>query len=281
MSENKNLSTPNQAIENYIKRVTELSQLGQKIPSNEELLKIASELGISDEEIIYAQRQSQAHFIRAQGYSNLCHWDDAIAELEEALAFNPFNLPMLHLLINCYLGRWKEKHNKQDEQQINFRVKQCLEIQPNDQESLDLLAKLDIFTRNYKYQFWGITGFILILIGSTIGFLFLNNISLNLFSENDKKIQGVKDELVKEIEQLTNNQQILYNQLSEKVNTQEKLEEDTQLQIQILKNEIQKLTEQNQQLTEKINNQNPPIPDSKISPQPKDNDNKNKSENKI
>lgn len=266
MTDHKNLSNTNQAIETYIQRVTELSQLGQKIPTNEELLTIASELGISDKEITSAQKQSQAHFIRAQGYVTLRHWDDAIAELEEALAFNPFNLPMLHLLINAYLGRWKERHNKQDEELIKFRVKQCLEIQPDDQESLNFLAKLDQFVNNYKYQLWGITGISLIIIGSGIGFFLLNNISLNLFSQNDKKIQGVKDELINEIKQLKDEQKILYEQLSEKVKIQEEIDKDSQLQIQILKNEIQKLNQQNQELNNKLNNQNKPIPDIK-SPQ--------------
>lgn len=256
MTEHKNLLTPNQAIETYIQRVTELSQLGQKIPTNEELLTIASELGISDKEIASAQKQSQAHFIRAQGYVTLLHWDDAINELEEALAFNPFNLPMLHLLINAYLGRWKQRHNKQDEEQIKFRVKQCLEIQPDDQESLKLLAKLDQFVNNYKYQLWGIGAVILILIGSGIGFFFLNNISLNLFSQNDKKIQSVKNELVREIQQLKDEQKILYDQLSAKIKSQEEIDKDSQLQIEILKNEIQKLNQQNQELNNKLNNQN-------------------------
>ncbi|BAQ61300.1 hypothetical protein GM3708_1706 [Geminocystis sp. NIES-3708] len=263
MIEKKNVSNANQAIETYIERVTELSQLGQKIPTNEELLTIASELGISDKEIASAQKQSQAHFIRAQGYVTLRHWDDAILELEEALAFNPFNLSMLHLLINAYLGRWKAKHNKQDEELIKFRVKQCLEIQPDDQESLKLLAKLDQLINNYKYQLWGITAFSLIAIGSGIGFFLLNNISLNLFSQNDKKIQSVKEELFKEIKQLKDEQKILYDQLSEKVKIQEEIDKDSQLQIEILKNEVQKLNQQNQELNNKLNNQHKSIPDVK------------------
>lgn len=267
MTEQKNLSNTNQAIENYIQRVTELSQLGQKIPTNEELLIIASELGISDKEIATAQKQSQAHFIRAQGYVSLRHWDDAINELEEALAFNPFNLPMLHLLINAYLGRWKEKHNKQDEEQIKFRVKQCLEIQPDDQESLNLLAKLDQFVHNYKYQLYSISAISLIVIGSVIGFFFLNNISLNLFSQNDKKLQDVKNELIKEIQQLKDEQKILYDQLSEKIKSQEEIGKDYEIQLQILKNETEKLNQQNQELIYKFNhNQNQSTSDSK-SPQ--------------
>ncbi|MBL1211358.1 hypothetical protein [Geminocystis sp. GBBB08] len=266
MTEPKNPSNPHQAIELYIQRVTELSQLGQKIPTNEELLIIASELGITDQEIASAQKQSQAHFIRAKGYVTLSHWDDAIAELQEALAFNPFNLPMLHLLINAYLGRWKKTHNKQDEDQINFRVKQCLEIQPDDQESLKLLAQLDQLINNYKYQIWGISAFSLILIGSGIGFFFLNNISINLFTQNNQKLEIMKNELVNEIQGLKNEQIILSEQLSEKIKHQEEVDKDYQLQIEILKNEINKLNQQHQELINKFNTQNKPNSENK-SPQ--------------
>jgi len=267
MAESNNPTNPNDAIELYIQRVTELSQLGQKIPTNQELLKIASELGISDEEIQGAQRQSQAHFIRAQGYSNLRHWDDAIEELQEALAFNPFNLPMLHLLINSYLGRWKDKHNFQDEQQIRIRVKQCLEIQPDDQESLNLLAKLDKLIITYKYQLWGLGALGLLTVGSLTGFLILNNLSFNLFSKNDQKIEGIKNELVNEIANLKDEQILLYNQLLQEIKTQETLNTNRQLEVEILKKDLKQLNEQYQELLKKTdskNNQNllnPPLED--------------------
>ncbi|MBE9197203.1 hypothetical protein IQ219_18265, partial [Synechocystis sp. LEGE 06083] len=76
-------------IENYIQRVTELSQSTQRIPTSAELEAIAGELGIEPEEIKAAQKQATDHFTRAQGYMRLGYWDDAIAELDYAIAFNP------------------------------------------------------------------------------------------------------------------------------------------------------------------------------------------------
>lgn len=275
MAESNNPANPNDAIELYIKRVTELSQLGQKIPSHQDLLKIASELGISDEEIQCAQRQSQAHFIRAKGYSNLRHWDDAIDELQEALAFNPFNLPMLHLLITCYLGRWKNQHNSQDEQQIKIRVKQCLEIQPDDQESLNLLAQLDKLMMTYKYQLWGLITLGLLIVGSLTGFLVLNNISLNLFTQKDKKIDNIKNELFTEIKNFKDEQILLYNKLLQDIKNQENLDNNRQLEVEILKKDFKQLNEQYQELLKKIDTgdgENNEIP----SNHPKDNDNTSK-----
>ena len=72
-----------------------------------------------------------------------------------------------------------------------------------------------------------------------------------------------KEELVNEIKALKDEQKILYDQLSEKVKTQEEIDEDIQLQIQIFKSEIQKLNQQNQDLINKLNNQNKLIPENK------------------
>ncbi|AFZ53414.1 tetratricopeptide repeat protein [Cyanobacterium aponinum AL20118] len=264
------LNNRNQAIENYIQRVTELTQLKQTIPTNEELLKIASELGISDGEIAIAQKQSQAHFLRAQGYYSLNHWEDAIAELEEALAFNPSHLPMLHLLINAYIGRWKDKHNRQDEIQARLRIKQCLEIQPDDQESLKLLAKLDQSIRNYQYRFWSLGAITVLFCGSIIGFFISDNLSLNLFNKNDQILQNLQQELNLEIDTLRKEQTLLYNESLEQLRNQQRINNDLENRIIELQNQIKNLEQKNQELLNKINqnqsSENPfnQIPESEI-----------------
>ena len=206
MDSNNNISNRNRAIENYIQRVTELTQAENRVVSHTELLKIAYDLGISDEEIAIAQQQSQAHYIRAQGYYQLAHWDEAITELEDALAVNPFNLPMLHLLVKSYLGRWQKKHNRQDEEQIKNGIKQCLEIQPDDQESLKLLAELDKLINNYRYQLWGVSGLLLVAIGLLIGFFFTPQSALSSLLAREDKLQQINQELNQEIEILQQEQ---------------------------------------------------------------------------
>ena len=135
-------SVSNNVIDNYIQRVTEWSQSSQRIPTAEELENIASELGIEPEEIQAAQKQSHDHYIRAQGYMRLKHWDDAIAELQEAVAFNPSNLDMLVSLASAHMGRWQAYHRREDEANIRLRIRQCLVIKPDCEEALNLLARL-------------------------------------------------------------------------------------------------------------------------------------------
>jgi tetratricopeptide (TPR) repeat protein len=257
MDINNNTSNRNQAIENYIQRVTELTQMGNRVLSHEELLKIASELGITDDEIAIAQQQSQAHFLRAQGYYNLAHWDEAISELENALEVNPFNLPMLHLLVKSHLGRWQQKHSRKDEEQIKIRIKQCLEIQPDDQESLKLLAELDKLINNYRYQLWGFSGLLLLGFGLVIGLFFPPNISLSSLIAREDELQQINNELNEQIGILKEEQMFLHNELSRENQQLKQANEQLEFKIQDLENQINNLTFKQQELIKKINR---PVP---------------------
>ncbi len=136
-------SFSNSFIDNYIQRITELSQSPQQIPSIAELEKLAADLGINPEEIEKAQKKSQDHFTRAQGYIRLKHWDDAIEELQEAITLSPCNEDLLLSLANAHLERWCQHHRRDDAENVRLRVKNCLALQPNSEEALNLLAKLD------------------------------------------------------------------------------------------------------------------------------------------
>jgi DNA repair exonuclease SbcCD ATPase subunit len=151
-------------IENYIQRVTELSQSTQRIPTTAELEAIARELGIEPEEIQAAQKQATDHFTRAQGYMRLGYWDDAIAELDDAIAFNPGESKFLLSSAEAYLGKWKEHHRSPDADQMHLRVRQCLSLEPGCEGALDLLAE---FRRRQKRHLRTIMGG-LMFVGAVI-----------------------------------------------------------------------------------------------------------------
>lgn len=160
------------AIETYIQRVTELSQSSKRIPTPAELEKIVTDLGITPEEIANAERESQDHYTRAQGYLRLKYWDDAILELQEAIAFNPSAADMMLASAQAYLGRWQQQHKKEDETQFHWQVRQCLAIQPNCEEALSLLEKFHKMRQQYQQRFiYGGIFFGAVLLGIT-GFLF-------------------------------------------------------------------------------------------------------------
>lgn len=204
-------STPssNSVIDAYIKRVTELSQSSQRLPTSDELEKIATELGVSNHEIQLAQKECLDNFIRGQSYLGLKHWDDAIEQFQEAIVFNPTNLETLHHLALAYLGRWREKRNREDEQQIRLRIKQALQIQPDHPESLSLLALLKQEIKNRKNLKLALGIGLLAFVSGATGFLFLSDFLDNLSQQRQAKLEQLEGRLSSQIEILRQEQEQL------------------------------------------------------------------------
>ena len=205
-------SLSNSFIDNYIQRVTELSQSSQRIPSAAELEKVAADLGISPDEIEAAQKKSQAHLTRAQGYMGLKHWDDAIEELIEAVALCPSNSNLRLSLAAAHLGRWYQRHRRDDVENVRLRVRECLSIQPDSEEALHLLAKLDKALR------WRRTLWIGLVIGlgsflTTSSLLFARPESLTdswaVLWHRESQLEQLEQRLLGEIQALRQEQEQL------------------------------------------------------------------------
>lgn len=205
-------SVSNNVISNYIQRVTEWSQSSQRIPTTEELENIAAELGIDPEEIQAAEKQSHDHYVRAQGYMRLKHWDDAIAELQEAVAFNPSNLDMLVSLASAHMGRWETRHNKEDEENIRLRIRQCLVIKPDCEEALNLLARLSHIlkwrTRIFTAIGVGLGG---ICVG--VGGVFLLGNALPSWWQKPSQLEVLEQTVTDELNSLQRQQQAIRSQM--------------------------------------------------------------------
>lgn len=216
-------STPssNSVIDAYIKRVTELSQSSQRLPTSEELEKIATELGVGNHEIQLAQKECLDNFIRGQSYLGLKHWDDAIEQFQEAIVFNPTNLETLHHLALAYLGRWREKRNREDEQQIRLRIKQSLQIQPDHPASLSLLASLNKEIKNRKNLKVALSIGLLSVISGAGGFLFFSDFLYNLSQERQAKFDQLEGRLFTQIEALRQEQEQLKMEIIRLRSTQE------------------------------------------------------------
>jgi tetratricopeptide (TPR) repeat protein len=247
---NKLNNTNNALIDNYIQRVTELSHFTQRIPNEDELIKIARELGIREEEIDTAKRRSQDHFIRSQGYMKVQHWKEAIAELQEAVVFNPSNLDMLLNLVKSHFGLWQQSHKKEDEEKIRLRIKQCLEVKPDAEEPLLILAELDQKIKNRKFSLVvsGIIG--TSLIGAGLVTFFISSIDPLFLLRKESKLDQLNRELTTEIQilkgdiyslqkeveqtkQINQNQTLTIEQQNQKIEQQRK---DFEREIQMLNN---------------------------------------------
>ncbi len=241
-------SVSNNVINNYIQRVTEWSQSSQRIPTTEELESIAAELGIEPEEIQAAQKQSHDHYIRAQGYMRLKHWDDAIAELQEAVAFNPSNLDMLVSLASAHMGRWETYHRREDEENIRLRIRQCLVIKPDCEEALNLLARL---SNNLKWRNRIITAIGVALGGICVGVggVALFGDGLPQWFQRESKLEQLEQSFNRELYLLQRQQDSLEAQMTA---GQRQNDQRSQRNLSILQSRINQLEREVTQLERKI-----------------------------
>ena len=238
---------PSGVIDTYIQRVTELSQSTNRIPTTDELEKIAADLGIGPEEIQSAQKQSQDHYIRAQGYASLKYWDDAIEELQEAIAFNPANVDMLLSLSQAYLGRWQLKHQRGDEDQVRLRVRQSLMVQPDSEEALKILMALTKSINHRRNWFTGLGLFAGAAIAGGIGVLFWQG-GLPYVIQKRDRVETIERQLNQEISLLQQNQEDLKKEISLLEN---RLAQEDQTRFNQLQSKINQLEKSIRELQQK------------------------------
>ncbi|MBF2056830.1 MAG: TMF family protein [Cyanobacterium sp. T60_A2020_053] len=256
MAESISISNSHPSISLFIERLTEFSQSGCRIPTSEELKQIAEEVGISPEDIAFARKRAGDNYTRAQGYCRYRHWDEAINELEEALAFIPTNSEMLHLLIASYLGRWQRYHKNQDEKLIRFRIRQCLEIQADDEKALELLGVLDQSIKNRQLFNFTVGALFCLGFGSLIGFFVLNEISLNGVNSRRQQMETLERDFQRQIDNVRLSGEGAVLTLSTQIREQGEMNYALSDKITMLEGEIKRLKEENKVLAQNTRNFN-------------------------
>lgn len=158
-------------VNNYIKRITELRDKTDRIPTTEELKDIASELGVTTSEINIAQELSKKSFTKGKNYLKIKEWDDAILELADAIIFNPSHLEMLTCLGQSYLGNFRATKNNEYLDKGKAIAKQCLEIDPDYKPAYTLLSDFNkVLPQKEQEQSTqsGCAGCISMIIGLTV-----------------------------------------------------------------------------------------------------------------
>jgi tetratricopeptide (TPR) repeat protein len=162
-------------IEQFVAKILELQNAGfEKNLQESDLKTIADEMGISEMEWLSLMKIHDDHLTRGIAYLRYENSDDAIRELEQAVAIYPIHAQTLHYLALSYKHRWDKLHYPKDNEQALKYAQLCLEQTPTNEELIQLVSALKRppkKKRHFKaWQWVAVWGAIIALIGVTIVF---------------------------------------------------------------------------------------------------------------
>ena len=130
-------------IEKFVQKLLEAKSEREDRPfSMEELRQIAFEMGLSDEEWHALLADSDAHATTGRGFLNYGNYDDAVGELEQALALNPSRTDTFLDLATAYQRRYKDKGNVEDLEKALANAHRLLDLDPGHDGALRLISDL-------------------------------------------------------------------------------------------------------------------------------------------
>lgn len=130
-------------IEAYISKLFEVQKARENQPLTEQELKeIALDAGMSEEDWQAAQEVANDHNTRAEGFLGYKNWTEAISEYEQTLRIRPQHPQPLSGIAYAFKMRWQTTQNPQDKDRALAYARQCLQVSPENAQSLMIVSKL-------------------------------------------------------------------------------------------------------------------------------------------
>ncbi|MEM7018021.1 MAG: hypothetical protein AAF512_11875, partial [Pseudomonadota bacterium] len=132
-----------QNLDAYVKKILEIEKGRLNHPlTQDELKDVAQNLGMSEGDWEAIQATFDAHLERGLGYLKYDNWEDAIAELDQAIILNPSHLAALFGLAQAQQKRWEATGDEVTKNKAEVHAKKCLDIDPGHDPALRLLSEL-------------------------------------------------------------------------------------------------------------------------------------------
>jgi tetratricopeptide (TPR) repeat protein len=130
-------------IEAYISKLFEVQRARENQPLTEQELKeIALDAGMSEEDWQAAQEVADDHNARAEGFLGYKNWTEAINEYEQTLRIRPQHPQPLSGIAYALKMRWQTTQNSQDKERALAYARQCLQVSPENAQSLMIVSEL-------------------------------------------------------------------------------------------------------------------------------------------
>jgi tetratricopeptide (TPR) repeat protein len=105
---------------------------------------IARDLGMSDDEILAARAEGQARQQRARALRQRGLFDEAIAELDQAHAWNPLDVETMTDLADCLVRRARKTNDASDYERASRLCHHALRAAPANREAPALLQQMQM-----------------------------------------------------------------------------------------------------------------------------------------
>ncbi len=134
------MSPDDEIFRQFIAKALEIqAEKNSQALSNEEMRQVAASMGITPADLEAAYN---AYWQRGTSFVRLNNWDDAITELEQAVALKPDQPRVIYALAHAYRMRWKLTNNRGDQAHALALANRCAELDPSHFESLQLISEL-------------------------------------------------------------------------------------------------------------------------------------------
>ncbi len=133
----------------YMQKILELQKAkSNQSLSDDELKRIAIDMGLSEAEWDDTRQTIENHFIRGENYAKHHNWKDAIYEFEQVISFYPQHNKAILYLAKAYYHCWKKKPSASLKQQAEHYAKWCLQLDPANNEAAHIISEL---RKQYKH----------------------------------------------------------------------------------------------------------------------------------
>ncbi|MCI4669798.1 MAG: hypothetical protein MRZ79_16810 [Bacteroidia bacterium] len=131
-------------LKNYINRILELQDKNQSHAplSEEELKKVALELGLNEGELAFIDQEIEDHKQRGKGFASYENWEDAIEEFKQALTLKPIDQESLGEISRAHYELWKAKSKGEDKEKAISYARNLLDLDPSHEPSLKMISDL-------------------------------------------------------------------------------------------------------------------------------------------
>ncbi len=110
--------------------------------SDAELKEIALDMGMSEQAWQASQQQAQDYYEEGEGHLKYRNWEDAVQELEQAVALRPNHVASNHALATAYYGLWAQDREEKYQVAAEKYADRALQLKPGYNPTLRLMSKL-------------------------------------------------------------------------------------------------------------------------------------------